>query len=102
METKIQMSLTCTSITKHVACNYVYKLERVDDKVSKPFNSYLGKDAVYNFIKSMVEVSKYRTNIDKELVLTKEDYEDFESSTKCWIFDNIKVESDVKVRVSKS
>ena len=50
----------------------------------------------------MVEVSKYRTNIDKELVLTKEDYEDFESSTKCWIFDNIKVESDVKVRVSKS
>ena len=50
----------------------------------------------------MVEVSKYRTDIDKELVLTKEDYEDFENSTKCWIFDYVKVEGDVKVRVSKS
>ena len=62
----------------------------------------MGKDDVYNFIKSMVEVSKHRTNIDKELVLTKEDDEDFENSTKCWIFDNVKVEGDVKVRVSKS
>ena len=50
----------------------------------------------------MVEVSKYRTDIDKELVLTKEDYEGFENSTKCWICDNVKVEGGVKVRVSKS
>ena len=31
---------------KHVSCSYGYKLLCVDDKFSKPFKSYLGKDAV--------------------------------------------------------
>ena len=31
---------------KHVACSYGCKLVYVDDKFSKPFKSYLGKDAV--------------------------------------------------------
>ena len=35
---------------KHIACNYGYKLVCVDDKFSKPFKTYLGEDAVYNFI----------------------------------------------------
>ena len=30
---------------KHVACSYGDKLVRVDDKFSKPFKSYLGKDS---------------------------------------------------------
>ena len=34
---------------KHVACSYGYKLVCVHDKFSKPFKSYLGKDAVYKF-----------------------------------------------------
>ena len=40
---------------KHVACSCVFKLVCVDDKFDKPFKSYLGKDAVYNFISSMIE-----------------------------------------------
>ena len=32
---------------KHIACHYGYKLLNVDDKVSKPFRTYLAKDAVY-------------------------------------------------------
>ena len=43
---------------KHIACSYGYKLVCVDDKFSKPFKTYLGKDAVYNFINSMIEESK--------------------------------------------
>ena len=39
---------------KHIACCYVYKLVRVEDKFSKPFKTYLGKDAIYNFINSMI------------------------------------------------
>ena len=35
---------------KHVACNYVSKLVCVDDKFSKPFQTYLSEDAVFNFI----------------------------------------------------
>ena len=42
---------------KHISCSYGYKLVYVDDKFSKPFKSYLGKDAVYNFIDSMIDRS---------------------------------------------
>ena len=34
---------------KHIACSYDYKLVCVDDKLSKPFKTYLSIDAVYNF-----------------------------------------------------
>ena len=61
---------------KHITCSYSYKLVCVDDKFSKPFKSNLGKDAVYNFINSMIEESKYcseviEKNFDKELKMTK-------------------------------
>ena len=88
---------------KHVACSYGYKLVCVDDKFSKHFKSYLGDDAVYNFISSTIEESKYCSNVmkkyfNKELVMTKKDNEDFENSSKCWICDNAYVDGDVKVR----
>ena len=35
-----------------------------------------------------------KKHFNKELVITKEDYEDFENSTKCWICDNAYVEGD--------
>ena len=67
-------------------------------------NQYvLGEDAVYNFIRSMIEESKYCSNVmkkhfNKELVMTKEDNEEFENSTKCWICDSVYIDTDVKVR----
>ena len=59
----------------------------VDDKFSKPFKSYIGKDGVYNFISSMIEKSKYcsdmmKTHFSKELAMTKQDNDDIENSTK--------------------
>ena len=88
---------------KDVACSYGYKLACVDDKFSKPFKSYLGKDAVYNFIRSMIEESIYcgdvmKKHFNKELVMTKEDNKDFENSTKCWIRDNDYIDDGVKER----
>ena len=88
---------------KHVACSYGYKLVCVDNKFSRPFQSYLGEDSVYNFISSMIKESKYcsdvlKKNFNKELVMTKEDNEDFENSTKCWICDNDYTDTYVKVR----
>ena len=50
---------------KHVGYSYDYKLVCVDDKFSKPFKSYLGEDAVYNFIISMIEESKYCIDVEK-------------------------------------
>ena len=75
----------------------------VDDKFITPFKSYLGEDAVTNFMNSMVEKSKYFSDVmkkhfNKELVMTKKDNEDFKNSTKCWICDYDYVDGDVKVR----
>ena len=88
---------------KHNGCSYGYKLIFVDDKFSKPSKTYLGKDAVYNFIKSMIEENQYcsevmKKHFNKELVITKEDNEDFKNSTKYWICDNDYVYIDVKIR----
>ena len=70
---------------KHVAWSYGYILACVDDKFSKPFKSYLGEDTVYNFISSMIKVSKYcsdvmKKNFNKELVMSKEGNKDFDKS----------------------
>ena len=72
---------------KYIACSYGYKLIYVDDKFSKPFKSYLSTDAVYSFISSMIEESKYCSNVmkkhfNKELVMMKENNEDFKNCTK--------------------
>ena len=52
---------------KNFACSYGYKLVLVDDKFSKSFKLYLGEDAVYNFINSMVEESNCCSNIMKKI-----------------------------------
>ena len=52
---------------KHVPWSYGYKLVCVDDKFSKYFKSYLGGDAVFNFINNMIEESKYCTDNMKTL-----------------------------------
>ena len=52
---------------KYIVCRYGYKLVRVEDKCSKPFNSHVGENAVYAFINSMVEESKYCRDVMKKL-----------------------------------
>ena len=71
--------------------------------LAKPFKTYLGKDAVYNFMNSMIEENKYYSEVmkksfKKKLVMNKEDNEDFKNPTKCWICENDYVDNDVKVR----
>ena len=43
---------------RHIPFSYDYKLVYVDDKISKPFKTYLREDAVDNFINSMIEERK--------------------------------------------
>ena len=75
----------------------------INYKLQLGYKTCLGKDAVYNFIKSMIEESKYcnevmKKHVTKELVMTKQDNEDFKNSAKCWICDNDYIDTDVKVR----
>ena len=62
---------------KNNSCIYGYKLVCVDDKFSKPFKTYLGKDAVHNFINNMINKTKYCCDVmkkpfSKELVMKEE------------------------------
>ena len=73
---------------KNVACSCGYKVVCVEEKVSKPFKLYLGEGAVYNFINSMLQESKYCSDVmkkysNKELVITKKGNKDFKNSAKC-------------------
>ena len=75
MVRKLQNGFYTNKYQKHVACSYSYKLVCVDDKFSKPFNSNIGNDAVYNFINS-VKKSKHcsyvmEKHFSKELVMTR-------------------------------
>ena len=91
---------------KHIAFSYGYKLVCVGDKFSKPIKTYLGKDAVYSFINSMIEESKYcsevmKKHFNKELMMIKEGNENFKNAPRsviCWICDNDYIDNDVKVR----
>ena len=61
---------------KHIACSYDYKLVCVSENFSKYLKTYFGEDAVYNFINSMIEESKYWSDVikkhfNKEFVRTK-------------------------------
>ena len=66
-ESKIQKSLIQTNIV----FSYDYKLVCVDDKFTKLFKTYLGEDAIYNFINSMIEENKYCSDVIKKSILTK-------------------------------
>ena len=70
-------------------------------KFSNLFKTYQGKDAVYNFINSMIKESKYcsdgmKKHFNKELGMTREDNKDLENSTEFW--DNDYIDNNVKVR----
>ena len=62
-----QKNLIRTSM-KNVVYSYDYKLLYADDKFSKRFKSYLGKNAVYNFINSMIKESNYRCKVMKNIL----------------------------------
>ena len=87
-ESKIQMILKRTNIlTNYAACSYGNELVCVNDKFSNPFKSYLGEDAVYNFIDSILEESKYcsdmiKKHFNQKLVITKKDDKDSENAFK--------------------
>ena len=85
-----------------VGCSYVYKLVSADNYFSKTRKSYLREDVVHKFITIMVKEKKccsslIKKHFNRKLVLTKEDDENFESFTKCWICDNTLFEDDVKL-----
>ena len=74
----------------HVPCSFAYKLVCVDNKFSKKIVLYRGKDAVYDFIKSVLNEYNFcrkvmRKYFCKNLVMSAEENERFEQANICWI-----------------
>ena len=74
----------------------------VDNKYSKKVVLYRGKDAVNNFIKSILNEDNYckkvtRKNFNKNLIMSAEEIEGFEMSNICWICGKL-IDGDDKVR----
>ena len=51
---------------KYIACSYAYKLVCVENIWSNPSNSYVGEDDVSDFINSIVNESKYWSDVMKK------------------------------------
>ena len=87
----------CFSYTRkhqdHVPCSFVYKVVCVNDKFSKDFILYRGKNAVFKFIISILKEYDYckkviKKHFNKNLAMSAEEEELFERSNICWICGN--------------
>ena len=103
LETYLRVSLGRTEKLRYEFATTSCCRVAVDDKFNKPFISYLGENAVHNFISSMIKEGEYCSNVmkkhfNKELMMTKKDNKNFENSTKCWVCDCDYIDNDIKVK----
>ena len=66
----------------HIPCSFAYKIVCVIDRFSKPVVFYRGKNAIYKFIKAVLEGMNYckkviKEHFNKSLVMYAEDEEKF-------------------------
>ena len=96
-----------TSYTKkyqrHIPCSFAYKVACVDDKFSKPVVLYRGKNAINRFIEAILEKYDYCKKVikryfNKNLVMSAEDEQRFQSNNTCWTCDKLFNVGDIKVR----
>ena len=89
----------------HIPCSLTYKVVCIDDKFSKPVVLYKGKNAINKFIELILKEYKYRKkknkikkHFNKNLGMSEENEERFQSSKKCWIYNKSFDVGDNKVR----
>ena len=87
----------------YISYSLAYKVVCIDDKFSKKVVLIKVKNAVYDLIKGILEEYDYckkvvKKHFNKNLVMSAEDEERFQSSNKCWICNKLFVAEDNKVR----
>ena len=88
----------------HEDCGYGYKVVCCyDDKYSKPIQTYRGENAVYKFMKKMLEEVEYckaviKKRFNKPLVMNEDDETHFKLMDKCHICDKEYTDKDMRVR----
>ena len=89
---------------RNIDCGYGYKFGCCyDDKYSEPVATYMGENAVNQFMVKMFEEVKYCKKVkmehfNKDMVMTSADKRDFKSTSKYHICDKEYVETDIRVR----
>ena len=86
----------------HIQCSFTYKLVCVNDKYTKDFILYRGKNVVFKFIQSSFKEYSYcnsvmKKHFNKDLIMTVDEEEKFERSNICWVCNKL-IENDEKVR----
>ena len=88
----------------HEDCGYGYKVICCyDDKYSKYTRIYRGENAVYKFMKKMLEEVEYckaviKKHFNKPLVMTEVDEQNFKTMDGCHICGEMYTDKDVRVR----
>ena len=87
----------------HIPCSFAYRLVCVDNKFSKKVVLYRGKNAVYKFIKAILEEYDYckkmiKEHFHKNLTMSAEKEQRFQLTNSCWICDKLFDVGDDKVR----
>ena len=88
----------------HIPCSFAYKLVSVDDKFSKLIDVFRSESAAYEFIEKILKEFEYckkvmKKHFNKHLIMSeKEEEEQFQSSSTCWICEKLIDDDDEKVR----
>ena len=87
---------------EHVPCSYAYKVVCIDDRFSKSIVVFRGKNAAYEFIKAILKEYQYckkvmKKHFNKNLIMSEEEEEQFQSSNTCWICEKLIDDDDEKV-----
>ena len=87
----------------HIPCSFAYKVACVGYKFSKKVVLCRGKNAVYRFIKAILEEYDYckkmiKKHFNKNPIMYAEEEEKFQLTNSCWICDKLFDVGDDKVR----
>ena len=87
----------------HIPGSFAYKIVHIDNKFRKRVVLFRRKNAVYRFIKAILEEYDYckkliKRHFNKNLIMSAEEEERFQLSNSCWICDKLFDVGDEKVR----
>ena len=87
----------------HIPCSFAYKLVCVDDEFTKPTVVFSEENAAYESVKAILKECQHckkvmKERFNKNLIMSEEDKEQFQSSNACWICEKLMDDDNEKVR----
>ena len=87
----------------HIPCSFAYKVVCIDDRFTKAIVVFRGENAAYEFTKAILKEYEYckkvmKKHFNKNLIISEEEEQQFQSSNICWICKNVIDDNNEKVR----